>query len=265
MSHATLRWTVADAWTMTRRTLLHWRRSPGAPLVAVAFPVLLLVLFGYLMGGQMEVPGGVSYFELLVPGLFALTMAFGVEATMLAVSTDASRGVTDHLRSMPMASSAVLAGRAAADMLQSAIGLLVLAAVGVAVGWRWHEGAGDALVAFALLLWLRFALVWAGILLGLLAKGPESVMAVQILVWPVGFLSSAFVSPASMPGWLGAIAQWNPLSATAAAVRERFGNPAWGGESWATEHAELLAVLWPLALLVVLAPLAVRRWRSLGA
>jgi ABC-type multidrug transport system permease subunit len=85
------------------------------------------------------------------------------------------------------------------------------------------------------------------------------------LVWPVGFLSSAFVSPASMPGWLGAIAQWNPLSATAAAVRERFGNPAWGGESWATEHAELLAVLWPLALLVVLAPLAVRRWRSLGA
>jgi ABC-type multidrug transport system permease subunit len=108
---------------------------------------------------------------------------------------------------------------------------------------------------------LRFALLWLGIYLGLVARGPEALVAVQILVWPLGFLSNAFVDPSTMPGWLGAIALWNPLSATAVAARELFGNSGWGGQGWAVEHAVLLAVLWPLALAAVFAPLAVRRYR----
>ena len=105
-------------------------------------------------------------------------------------------------------------------------------ACGLVIGWSWHDGLVDALAAVGLLLWLRFALIWIGLYLGLVAGKPESVMAVQILVWPLGFLSNAFSDPATMPGWLGTIAEWNPLSATVAATRELFGNPGWGGDSW---------------------------------
>ncbi len=118
----------------------------------------------------------------------------------------------------------------------------MLIGCGLAIGWRWHHGPADALAAVALLLLLRFALLWLGIWLALVAGRPETLVAVQILVWPIGFLSSVFVAPETMPGWLGTIADWNPLSATAAATRELFGNPGWGGDSWPAEHAMLLAV-----------------------
>jgi ABC-2 type transport system permease protein len=209
------------------------------------------------------VPDGGSYREFLMPGMFALAMVFGIEATMLAVTTDAARGVTDRFRSMPMAASAVVAGRGTADMLSSVAGLAVLLGCGLAVGWQWHGGAGDALLAVGALLLLRFALVWLGIYLGLLAKSPEAVTAVQILVWPLAFLSNAFVAPATMPGWLGTVVEWNPLSATVSATRELFGNPGWGGESWVAQHALLMAVVWPLLLLAVFLPLSVRRYRRL--
>lgn len=118
--------------------------------------------------------------------------------------------------------------------------------------------------ALGLLLWLRFAMLWIGICLGLLAGRPELVQAVQILVWPVGFLSNVFAAPESMPGWLGAIAAWNPMSATATAVRDLFASPGGGGASWAADHAGLLAVCWPLALLAVFFPRAVGRYRGLS-
>ncbi len=256
-----LRWTILDTWTLTRRGMLHLVAQPAPALVGLLFPVLTVVMFGYLLGGQMEVPGGASYFELLLPGMFALTVVFGLEGTMMAVTTDAARGVTDRFRTLPMAPAAVVGARAAADLLFSTLGLAVMVACGLVVGWRWHEGLGDALLAFGLLLLLRLALVWVGVVLGLLAGSPQGVVAVQILVWPVGFLSSAFVSPASMPGVLGTLAAWSPLSATIEATRRLFGNPSWGDGSWATEHATLLAVLWPLALLAVAVPLAVHLWR----
>lgn len=259
-----LRWTALDSWTMARRAFLHWRRQPGPIAIALLFPVLMVVMFGYLLGGQMEVPAGEDYFDFLLPGMLVLGTVFGLEATMMAVTTDASRGVTDRLRSLPMSAAAILLGRGIADVALSAAGIVVVAVAGIAVGWSWDTGAGDVLAAVGLLLLLRLALVWVGIHLGLLAGSPEAVVAVQILVWPFAFLSNAFVSPDSMPGVLGAIAECNPMSATVTAVRERFGNPGWETGSWASEHAELLAVAWPLILLAVFVPLAVRRYRSLG-
>jgi ABC-type multidrug transport system permease subunit len=190
-------------------------------------------------------------------------MLFGVESTVLSVVTDAARGVTERFRSMPIAPSAVVTGRAAADMLQSILVLAGMLVAGLAIGWSWHHGAGDALAAVGLLLLLRFAFVWVGIYLGLVLKTPEAAVAVQIVVWPVGFLSSAFAAPETMPGWLGAIAAWNPVSATAAAARELFGNPGWGGESWIAQHAVLMAVVWPLVLTAIFVPLAVARYRGL--
>ena len=128
----------------------------------------------------------------------------------------------------------------------------------------WEDGPANALAAVALLLWLRFAMIWLGLYLGLVAGKPEAVMTVQILVWPLGFLSNAFSDPGSMPAWLGTIAEWNPLSATVAATRELFGNPGWGGDSWAATHALELAILWPLVLTAVFFPLAVAKYRSLS-
>ncbi|MGW7619066.1 ABC transporter permease [Streptomyces antimycoticus] len=256
--------TFIDSWTMTRRGLAHWARQPVQVVVQLVFPVMMLLMFAYFLGGGMTVPGGGDYKDFLVPGTLALTMVFGLEGTMLAITQDLNKGVIDRFRSMPMARSAVLAGRSVLDMLQSALGLFVLLGVGLAMGWRWHGGVGDGLLAVGLLLWLRFAMLWLGIFLGMAAGRPEMVQAVQILVWPVGFLSNVFASPETMPGWLGALAVWNPMSATATAIRDLFGGPGGGGEGWAADHAQLLAVCWPLALIAVFAPLAVRRYGRLS-
>jgi len=259
-----LRWAAVDGWTITRRDLAHWARQPGLVAVGLLFPVMIVLMFGYLFGGGISVPGGGNYREFLMPGMFAMTMVFGIEATFTAVSTDAARGVTDRFRSMPMAGSAVVVGRSAADMLNSVAGLAVMAACGLAVGWQWHNGVGDALLAFGLLLLLRFALLWMGIYLGLAVGNPEALMAVQILVWPLGFLSNIYASPESMPGWLGAVAEWNPISATVAAARELFGNPGHGGDSWVADHALLMAVVWPALFLAIFVPLSIRRYRRLS-
>lgn len=252
------RWALADTWTLTLRALSHWARQPFVLLVGFLFPVLVLVMFAYLLRGGY----GDDYPELLVPGMLVLTTVFGLETTMTAIVTDANRGITDRFRSLPMAASAVVSGRAVADLLNAVVGLVVLMACGWAIGWRIHSGLADALAAIGLLVLLRFALIWMGIYLGLVAGRPEAVTAVQILVWPLGFLSNAFSDPASMPSWLGTLAEWNPLSSTVAAVRELFGNPGWGGDSWIAQHSILMAVVWPLVLTAIFFPLAVAKYRS---
>jgi ABC-2 type transport system permease protein len=257
-----LGWALADSWTMTRRELAHWARQPVQVVVGLVFPVMLLLMFGFLVGGGRGLAG--DYVDYLVPGMLALTMAFGLESTMLAVTQDLNKGVIDRFRSMPMAASAVLVGRSVADMIQSAVSLMVMIGVGWAIGWRWHDGPVAFLGAVGLLLLFRFAMLWLGIQLGMVAGRPEMVQAVQILVWPVGFLSNAFATPDSMPGWLGAVVEWNPLSASATAVRDLFGNPGVTGGSWPAEHAGLLAVAWPVALFLVFFPAAVRRFGRLS-
>jgi ABC transporter DrrB family efflux protein len=254
------RWAFADAWTITLRALQHLVRQPFVLLVGLFFPILMLLMFAYLLRGGY----GASYPEVLVPGMLALTAVFGLEGTMTAIVTDANRGITDRFRSLPMAGSAVIAGRGIADMLNAAIGLVVLMACGLLIGWSWNDGPLNALAAVGLLLWLRFAMIWLGLFLGLVAGKPESVMAVQILVWPLGFLSNAFSDPGSMPTWLGTIAEWNPLSATVAATRELFGNPGWESDSWVATHAVEMAIAWPLLLTAIFFPLAVAKYRSLS-
>jgi ABC-2 type transport system permease protein len=211
------------------------------------------------------VPGGGDYRDFLMPGMFAMTMVFGIGATLSAVSADAARGVTDRFRSLPMSASAVIAGRAAADMLNSAAALAVLTGCGLLVGWHPHHGAARALAALGLLLLLRFAFLWVGVYLGLrFYSNPEAVTAVRTLEFPIGFLGNPFVAIATMPAWLGAIALWNPLSSTVSAARQLFGDPIGAHSTWITDHAVLMAVAWPLLLVAVFFPLSLHRYRRLS-
>lgn len=249
-----------DALVLAGRTFGHWRAQPVPFLVTLLFPVLVVLMMGGLFGGAIAGSAG-DYVPFVVPGVLALTMLFGLETTMLAITTDAARGVTDRFRSLPVHSGAVLAGRCLADLAASVAGLAAMTVAGFALGWRWSGGVDDVVAAYGLLLLLRFGLLWVGVYAGLKAPGPEAVAAVQILVWPVGLLSTVFLDPATMPSWLGAVAEWNPLSATADAVRSLFGNPGVDGGSWPASHAAELAVLWPVLMVVVFALLAAAAYR----
>jgi ABC-2 type transport system permease protein len=257
--------TLRAGWVITQRDLAHWVRQPWAPIFNLLFAIMLLLIFGFLFGGAITVPGGGDYIQFLLPGMLALSMMFGVEATATAMANDARRGITDRFRSMPIGSAAVSLGRVGADMSNSAAELLVLIVGGLIIGWRIDAGPASVALAVGLLLWLRFALLWMGIYLGLLLRGEGATMAVQVLVWPIGFLSTAIVSAETMPGWLAAIASANPLSATAAAARQLFGNPTGLTEGPLVNHAVWLAIGWPLLSTVIFLPLSARAYRKLRA
>jgi ABC-2 type transport system permease protein len=260
-----VRWTLADGWTIALANLRHWIAAPSQIVAELMFPVIFIVLFGYVFGSGIVVPGGGDYREFLMPGMFAQTMAFGIGATMTAVTNDAAKGIMDRFRAMPISPAAVVLGRSGADLLNSLLSLVIMVCCGLVVGWSWHEGLGNAVVAFALLLLLRFAFVWIGIFLGLVAPNPEAVNALWSLLFPVTMITSAFVAPELMPGWLGTIAEWNPLSATIGATRELFGNPGVSADgSWPAEHAMMLAVLWPLVLVAIFLPLSVWRFQRMS-
>jgi ABC transporter DrrB family efflux protein len=260
-----LRWAVADGWTMTRRYMAHVVRAPEEIVLYFSLPIMFVLVFGYVFGSGMAVPGGGSYREFLLPGVFVMTMLYGLGATATSVANDAGRGVVDRFRSMPMARSALVAGRGTADLLRALLEMATLVACGLLVGWRWRGSLADAAAAVALILLLRFALSWVGICLGLAVRNPDTVAVIVFpLAFPLTAVSNVFVAPEMMPGWLGAVSQWNPLSATVAAARELFANPGMGAESWPAQHAVHLAVAWPMVLIAVFAPLAVRQFQRLS-
>ncbi|ROO88413.1 ABC-2 type transport system permease protein [Actinocorallia herbida] len=253
---------LADSRTLAGRQLLHWRNRPGAKVFGWLFPVLLMGMFTALLGGAVGGATGGSYLEFVMPGVLTMTVFFGLEGTMLGVASDAARGVSDRLRSLPVSGLAVVAGRSAADLLDSVIAVAVVTATGLAFGWRPDTSWGAVAAAAGLLLLLRAAMLSAGVWLGLRAGDPQTVQTVQVAVWPVLFLSGVFIDTATMPGWLAAVADANPLSATAAALRDLLGAPAAGGTSWSADHAGVLAVVGPVALTALFAPLAATAWRA---
>jgi ABC transporter DrrB family efflux protein len=256
---------AAHSLVMTNRNLAHVVRDPGEAVIGFGLPIMFVLVFGYVFGSGMAVPGGGNYREYLLPGVFVMTMLYGIGATATGMAFDPNRGVVDRFRSMPVARSALVTGRSAADLVRAVLEVVVLVVCGVLVGWGWHQGLGDALIAFALILLLRFALTWMGVVLGLSVPNPD---VVAVIVFPLAFpltaLSNVFVPPEAMPGWLGTIAEWNPLSATVAAARELFGNPAVIGDSWIAQNAITMAVIWPVVLTLIFAPLAVRRYARLS-
>ena len=196
---------LRDGWTITRREFGHVRYEPGQLLGALIFPGVMVVLFGYVFGSAISVPGGGNYREYLMPGLFAMASVLGLLPSALMVSKDVAEGVVDRFRSMPIARSAVPFGRTLADLLSGSVGLAIMAGIGLLVGWRARDGIGGAAAGFALLLALRYGLTWAGVFMGLSMR-PETVDSFVPLVFPVTMISNSFVPTGGMPGWLQAIA-----------------------------------------------------------
>ncbi|AKG44613.1 multidrug ABC transporter permease [Streptomyces xiamenensis] len=257
-------WAVRDCWTLVRRELTHLVREPAVIAWQLGFPIVSVLLFVYVFGSAMDVGDGADYVSYAMPGMFAMTMAFGFMNTAMAVAVEKERGVIDRFRSMPMAPSAVVTGRGVSDVLHAGLDLLILAGIALVIGWRSDGGPLASLAAFGLLLLLRFALIWIGVLLGLLVPNTEAAGNLFAVAFPFGMVSSVFTPPSLMPDWLGTIAMWNPVSATAGAIRELFGNPMPTGGSWIEENALLMAVVWPLLITAVVLPLAIRKYQRLS-
>ncbi|MFJ6570021.1 ABC transporter permease [Streptomyces sp. NPDC091292] len=262
-SHGRLFWAVADSLNLVRQGLTHYRRQPVAILWQLGFPIVSVLLYGYVFGSAMVVPGGGDYRDFLMPGMFVMTMTFGFMNTAVIVATQSTKGVIDRFRSMPMAPSAVVTGRGLTDLLVACAELAILILTALAMGWR-PDGVPGLLGTFGLLMLLRFALIWVGVWLGLLVPNPEAAGSLFAVAFPLTMISSIFVAPQLMPDWLGWVAAWNPISSTAIAARELLGNPVGGSTSWVEQHGLLMAVVWPLILTAIFLPLAVRRFQRLS-
>ncbi|MCW2883652.1 MAG: type transporter [Streptosporangiaceae bacterium] len=261
-----LRWTIIDGLTLVGRQLRHLRNEPGQLIAALIFPAIMVVLFGYVFGSAISVPGGGNYREYLMPGLFAMTTFTGVMGNAMIVAGDAARGIMDRFRSMPMARSAVPFGQAGSDVLVGLLSTGIMVLCGLAVGWRAHHGLTDTLAAFGLIILLRYALSWVGIWIGLAVKNEETADNLIPLVFPVTMIANTFVPTEHMPVWLRTLSDWNPVSALVAALRHLFGNPGapLHHAAWPLEHSVAAALLWSAFLLAVFIPLSVRKYRFKG-
>jgi ABC-2 type transport system permease protein/oleandomycin transport system permease protein len=250
-----LSWAFADAMAVTWRNLIGYIRIPEALFFSTLQPVMFVLLFRYVFGGAVKVPGE-DYVDFLLPGIFVQTVLFGGVGTAIGLADDAGKGLLERFRSLPMARSAVLAGRTLADLCRNVFVVLLMTAVGYAVGFDVHTGLLAYLGALGLVLAFAFAIAWGFAALAMSAPNGETAqLMVFPLVFPFTFASSAFVPTASMPGWLQAFAVNQPVTKMVDAVRVLvLGGP--------TATPVLHAVLWTVGLLVVLAPLAVWRYRK---
>jgi len=256
---------MGDVWVLTKRSIARIRNEPETLSNVTIQPVMFVLMFTYVFGGAIGLGGGGSYHSYLIGGMLGMSLAQTAPGTAVAVVSDMSTGLIDRFRSLPMSRAAVLTARTIADLLTQAIGVVVVAAVGLAIGWRITTGVGDAVEAFALALLFGYAFTWAGICLGMVLRSPEAAQQTGFIIFlPLTFISSAFVPTQSMPGWLQPVAEWNPMTSLAAATRQLFGNPnpAAAVHAWPEQHAALAVVCWAIGMLVVFAPLAVRLYRN---
>src|SRR5580704_17091089 len=258
---------VTDVWVLTKRSIARIRREPETLAEVTIQPILFVLMFAYVFGGAIGIPGGGNYHEYLIGGMLGMGLAQTAPGTAVAVVSDMSTGLIDRFRSLPMSRAAVLTARTIADLLTQVIGPLVVAGMGLAIGWRVHTDAADVIATFALALLFGYAFTWAGVCLGMVLRSPEAAQQSGFIIFlPLTFISSAFVPTQGMPGWLQPIAEWNPMSSLAAACRQLFGNPNPAAlvDAWPAQHAELAVVCWSLAMLAVFAPLAVHLYRNKG-
>jgi ABC transporter DrrB family efflux protein len=256
---------LSDTWVIARRGLLHMRRQPEALSDATIQPVMFVLLFAFVFGGAISVPGGGSYKEFLMGGIFAQTIVFGCFGVALALSNDRNNGAIDRFHSLPIPRSSVLAGHAVANLIRAFLPIAFMTVTGFVVGWRIHSGILDVLGAYGLMLVFSFAMIWVGVLLGSLVATPEGVQGVAfVVIFPVTFIASTFVPTSTLPGVLKTVAEWNPTSSLANALRHLFENPGGALPSsgpWPLQHPVAYTLLWAVGIVVVCAPLAVMQYQ----
>ncbi|MFC3408330.1 MULTISPECIES: ABC transporter permease [Streptomyces] len=262
---------VRDVLVVTRRNVVRMVRIPEVLILGLVQPVVFVLLFAYLFAGSFGLPGAEgpeAYREFMMPGFFAQTIAFATASnSSVGMATDVQSGMVDRFRSLPVARGALLTGRTVADLVQNSAVVMVMVLCGLLVGWRVHNGLLRALAAFALLLLMGYALSWVGVLVGLSVRAPEAAATGNFLwLFPLTFLSNAFVAPSTLPTVLRWAAEWNPLSATVQAARQLFGNPGLSATgAWPAQHPVLVSVVWSVVIAVVCRALAVRRYRTAGS
>jgi ABC-2 type transport system permease protein len=244
-----------DAVVVAQRNLIGIARTPQLLVFATIQPVMFVLLFRYVFGGSIKVPN-MSYVDYLIPGIIVQTVVFGATSTAVGLSQDMSKGIVDRFRSLPMARSAVLAGRTIADLVRNIFVVVLMLLVGTAVGFRFHNGFLPAVAAIFVALLLGYCLSWVFALIGLSVPDPESAQLAGFLpIFPLVFASSVFTRIDTMPGWLQAFAKVQPITRAANTVRALT-----QGGAVATDL--VWTILWSLAILAVFAPLAVRRYRK---
>jgi ABC transporter DrrB family efflux protein len=247
---------VSDTLVVAERNLLRLPRAPDLLLAFTVQPIMFVLLFVYVFGGAISTPGFDDYADFLIPGIIVQNIAFGGFVTALGLNEDLKKGLIDRFRSLPMARSAVLAGRTLADVVTNFLSMMVLLTTGLIIGFSFDSTVGEILLGVVLLLLFGYAFSWFFALLGLLVSSPEAANSVGfIAVFPLTFISSAFVPVESMPGALQWFAEINPFTIVVDAIRALWLSAPAGNSVWA-------AFAWTAAIFVIFAPLAVRRYRT---
>ncbi|GAA4392872.1 ABC transporter permease [Ornithinibacter aureus] len=255
----------ATAWrqisALIRRNLTHIKRQPEMLTDVTIQPVMFVLLFAFVFGGSINIPG-VDYKEWLLPGIMAQTMAFSSFIVAIGLTSDISKGIVDRFRSLPIGRGSVVIARSLSSLIHSMIGIIVMSVTGLFIGWGIHNGVAKGLLGYLLLILFGFAMIWVGILAGSALKSVEAVQGVMFTtIFPITFLSNAFARPEGMPGWLRFLAEWNPISALVQAMRELWGNdglPLAADAAWPMQNPVLATVIWSVGLSAILAPLAIR-------
>ena len=266
MAGSTARQALDDGLVIGWRNLKRVPRIPELALFAILQSIMFVLLFTFVFGGAIPLPGGASYQEYLMPGIFAQTIVFATATTAIGMTDDLSKGILDRFRSLPMARSAVLSGRTLSDVVYNAGILIVLMLSGLAVGWRVHSSVPEFFAGVALLLLFAFVMSWIGVWLGLTLRTVEVAQQVSFTVlFPLTFVSNVFVPTQTLPWWLRPVAEWNPVSALTAATRHLWGNPnPFAVSGFPAEHPIHLTLIWVVVLLTIFAPLGVWRYRSMS-
>ncbi len=250
-----VRWALSDTFTVTKRNILSYTRIPEALFFSTVQPIMFVLLFRYVFGGAIHV-SGTTYTNYLMPGIFVQTVAFGSVQTSIGLAEDLQKGLIERFRALPMARSAVLTGRTTADLCRNVLTVVIVTIVGFLVGFRPTTGVVPYVAGILIILLFAYALSWGFAVIGLSAPNSEVAQVISFpILFPLTFASSAFVPVSSMPSWLQGFATYQPVSVTISACRAlMLGGPT---EKWVVQ-----SLLWSAALLIVLVPLAVHRYRT---
>jgi len=259
-----LRWQASDSLVIARRSLAHVRQIPEKLIDVTLQPLMFVLLFGFVFGGVIAVPGG-DYREYLIGGILVQTIAFGMVGPATALATDLTEGIVDRFRTLPMSRSSFLLGHMIAALAAMALAIVVLSISGLIVGWEIHASLSNAVAGYGLLIAFAFTMLWVGALIGVTVRSPDAVMGIAFLIiFPMTFLASTFVPIEGLPDGLRQIAEYNPVSSLAVATRTLFGNPTAlpANAPWTLAHPVASSLAWCAALLAIAVPLTVRRFRA---